>query len=61
MTPEEFADKMREIVKECEEREVNNDAEGIHYDLDMCMCDLLRELGYGEGVDIFLAQERWYA
>lgn len=59
MTPEEFGDKMRDVIEECEER--RDDAEGIHYDLDMCMCDLLRELGYGEGVDIFLAQERWYA
>lgn len=56
MTPEEFANKMRDIIKECE-----GDAEDIHYDLDICMCNLLRELGYGEGVDIFLAQERWYA
>lgn len=61
MTPEEFANKMREIVKECEERKGQNDAEIIHEALDDCMCDLLRELGYDEGVDFFLAQERWYA
>ncbi len=60
MAPEEFADKMRKIIWECNSSP-RCDAEDIHYDLDMCMCDLLRELGYGEGVDIFLAQERWYA
>ncbi len=60
MTPEEFADKMRDIVEECNSSP-RCDAEDIHYDLDMCMCNLLRELGYDEGVDIFLAQERWYA
>ncbi len=69
MTPEEFTDKMRKIIEEGNssyklingQRFPRCDAEDIHYDLDMCMCDLLRELGYGEGVDIFLAQERWYA
>jgi len=60
MTPEEFVDKMRNTIEKCYSSP-RCDAEDIHYDLDMCMCDLLRELGYGEGVDIFLAQERWYA
>lgn len=69
MTPEEFANKMRNIIEKCNssyiiiagEPHPRCDAEDIHYELDMCMCDLLRELGYGEGVDVFLAQERWYA
>lgn len=69
MTPEEFANKMRDVIEECNssytlingQRVPRCDAEDIHYELDMCMCNLLRELGYGEGVDIFLAQERWYA
>lgn len=59
MTPEEFVNKMKDVIEECDKR--REDAEGIHWELDMCMCDLLRELGYDEGVDFFLAQERWYA
>ena len=60
MTPEEFADKMRDVIEECNSSP-RCDAEDIHHALDMCICNLLRELGYSEAVDIFLAQERWYA
>ncbi len=32
-----------------------------HEDADMVLCDLLKELGYGEGVEVFLKMTRWYA
>jgi hypothetical protein len=56
MTPEEFANKMRDIIVEWE-----GDEEYCHSAMDCCMCDLLRELGYGEGIDIFNHQPKWYA
>jgi hypothetical protein len=61
MTPEEFADKMRE------EFPVNGlgmavyDKEGAHAQADDIMCDLLESLGYAEGVEIFRRAEKWYA
>ena len=52
MTPEEFADKMRALAK---------GAEGGHVDADHLMCELLRALGYGVGIDIFEKTPKWYA
>lgn len=37
------------------------DIEGAHSEADSIMCDLLRELGYGDGVDIFQEANKWYA
>ena len=48
MARDEFAAKMRKIW-------ANNEggADCTHFDADKLMCDLLRQLGYGEGVDVF--------
>ncbi len=54
MTPEEFAAQMRNINRSL-------DVEGKHGEADDLMCQLLRELGYAEGVVIFEAMDRWYA
>ena len=35
--------------------------ETAHIVMDNVMCDLLRELGYGEGVDVFEDTPKWYA
>lgn len=56
MTPEEFKEKMQEI-----KAERHDDPEVSHIAMDDEMCDLLRELGYGEGVDIIESTTRWYA
>lgn len=32
-----------------------------HISMDYLMCTVLRELGYDEGVDIFMNTEKWYA
>ena len=53
MTPIEFRDKMEELS--------HLDTERRHIKMDECMCDLLTELGYGEGVEIFNSVLLWYA
>lgn len=59
MTPEEFAAKMQKVydlhyIKE-------DDEEVVHSVMDTIMCNLLRQLGYGDGVDIFINTPKWYA
>lgn len=56
MTPDEFKDKMQQIVDDC-----GWDCEGAHSAMDDLMCDLLRTMGYYDGVDIFNYQDKWYA
>lgn len=56
MTPEEFAADMRKIHEQ-----YNDDPELGHVYMDQCMCELLREIGYSEGIDIFDKQDKWYA
>ena len=55
MTPEEFAVRMREIANN------TGDKEAAHCDADDLLCEMLNELGYGEGVRYFQAMEKWYA
>ena len=54
MTPEEFKKAMQKI-------DDRGDKEYGHMEADELMCDLLEELGYGEGVDIFRQMSKWYA
>ena len=56
MTPEEFAERMREIVER-----YGCDAESSHGAMDGIMCELLKSLGYEEGVNIFGNSKRFYA
>lgn len=55
MSPEEFAAEMRKIY------EGSYDLERYHGDADDLMVLMLRQLGYGEGVDLFEKSERWYS
>ena len=55
-TPEEFTKRMQEI-----HNRYSDDEEVVHSEMDDLMCELLRELGYGEGVDIFDNTHKWYA
>ena len=55
MTPEEFKTKMQSIP------DYPTDKEAAHSEADDLMCDLLEELGYGEGVAVFRAMEKFYA
>ena len=54
------ADKFAEEIKEAAERYAN-DVDIAHSIADGIMCDLLRELGYGKGVDIFEDMPKWYS
>ena len=56
MTKEEFAREMQDIVDK-----VGWDIEKAHSQMDDLMCQMLRELGYDTGVDIFEVQEKWCA
>jgi hypothetical protein len=59
MTPKEFAQRMKDAYEYFwVEKE---DEECVHADMDNIMCDLLRQLGYGEGIDIFENTPKWYA
>lgn len=59
ITPEKFADQMREAYQLYYVG--NDDAEDVHIAMDGIICNLLRQLGYGEGVDIFNSTPKWYA
>ncbi len=54
MTPNEFKKEMEIIAK-------YNDTEVAHYEADELLCDILKELGFEEGVEIFENMGRWYA
>jgi hypothetical protein len=59
MTPDEFAQKMRAISEAMERG--RNDPESRHCYADDLMCELLKELGYEEGVKVFEEMDKWYA
>lgn len=54
VTPKEFRDKMEALAEE-------STPEEFHITADEYMCEVLTELGYGEGVAIFDGTERWYS
>lgn len=56
MTPEEFADAMRELV-----RKYSDDEEMFHIAADYLVSALLTALGYEEGIEIFADQPKWYS
>lgn len=53
MTPEEFERKMKEIAKE---RHVDD----RHYEANCLMANLLKELGYGNGIDVYDEFDKYY-
>lgn len=71
MTPAEFAAEMKAIIER--NTSVVNDhnypwyegtlfaTEDCHREHDKLMMILLRQLGYGEGIDIFESTKKWYA
>ena len=54
---ERFKRKMKEICDDSGEF----DREIAHFDADELMMELLKELGYSEGVEIFDKMPKWYA
>lgn len=59
MTPEEFKQAMAGAYHQ--HYEIDNYEENVHIKMDNIMCDLLRSLGYGEGIDIFENTPKWYS
>lgn len=54
MTPQEFKERMEHIA-------TVGDIEEGHAEADRLMCELLRELGYKDGVVVYDAMNKWYA
>lgn len=54
MNPVDFAEKMREASDV-------SDPESSHVVGDDLMCEVLTDLGYGEGVSVFCVMRKWYA
>lgn len=68
MTSEEFRDSMAEIAgpitRTPEGRKparVSEDPEVTHAHADNLMVEVLREMGFGEGLDIYDQIAKWYA
>lgn len=55
-TPEEFRDKMRVI-----HAQYIDDEEMFHVIADQYICDIMADLGFEEGIQIFKAADKWYA
>ena len=55
ITPEDFKERMNVLADD------TGDTELCHEYMDDLMCDVLRELGYGEGIDVFESTHKWYA
>lgn len=56
MNRKEFAREMKEL-----EAKYGGDKEVLHGAGDDLMCEMLKALGYGEGVEIFEKWDKWYA
>ena len=56
MSPKEFTDSIRKILKT-----YSDDCEVSHLELDELMEKVLIELGYEEGIKLIKKSHRWYA
>ena len=56
ITPKTFTRRINRIQKEYE-----GDKETRHCRLDDMLCETLRLLGYGKGVDVFENTDKWYS
>lgn len=59
MTKEEFYHEM--LALEETYATILDDKELFHTKADELMCKLLIELGYGQGVEVFLDTPKWYS
>lgn len=60
MTPEEFAEYMQ-FLHDLNEHGDGYDKEWTHIGMDALMCELLRDLGYKKGIEIFDKTSKWYS
>ena len=56
MTPEKFKLEMNELATSS-----SLDKEDRHILMDALLCEVLRSIGYDDGIDIFEATSKWYA
>ena len=56
MTPEKFKLEMNELATSS-----GLDEEDRHRRMDALMCEVLRSIGYDDGIDIFEVTNKWYA
>ena len=56
LTPGEFATRMRELGEM-----YKDDEELCHVYMDELMCKVLRDKGFGKGVDVFDETAKWYS
>lgn len=61
MSPRDFTKAMQSIVDNNLDSDGIYDCELGHLAMDNLMCDVLRRLGYGDGVDIFEDSGKYYA
>lgn len=54
ITPEEFYQRMVELSK-------NGDTECSHEQMDDLLCEVLKQLGYSKGVEVFDCADKWYS
>ena len=55
MKPEEFKKRMNKLATS------NGFIADRHRKMDALMCEVLRSIGYDDGIDIFEATSKWYA
>ena len=61
MTPDEFKIKMSALIRDARSTRYHNDVEVRHMAMDNLLCEVLKSLGYEEGIAIYKTTERWYA
>ena len=61
ITPAEFEDEMREIANKVTDVSVDYHEEEAHGAADDLMCEVLKDLGYTKGVEIFERMPKWYS
>ena len=57
---EYFAERMR-AIRLAHDLDDGYDMEVCHRMMDQLMCEMLRNLGFEEGIDIFESTPKWYA
>jgi hypothetical protein len=54
VTPEQFAQRMRQFAE-------MDDSEAAHSSADGLLCDVLEALGYDEGIKVYRDMKKWYS
>lgn len=57
--PQEIIDEFNKKMKYISENQWRT--EDAHIEMDDVMCDTLKKLGFGEGIEIFEDTEKWYS